>query len=56
VTADVFNAFNFNNFGCYNDVAFTNVNGVRTANPDFGKAGCVIADPRRLQLGLVYDF
>jgi outer membrane receptor protein involved in Fe transport len=56
VTADVFNVFNYNNFGCFNDVAFTNVNGQRTANPDFGKAGCVIADPRRLQLGAVYDF
>jgi outer membrane receptor protein involved in Fe transport len=56
VTADVFNLFNYNNFGCFNDVAFTNVGGVRTANPDFGKAGCVIADPRRLQLGAVYDF
>jgi hypothetical protein len=56
ITADVFNVFNFNNFGCFNDVAFTNVNGVRTANPDFGKSTCVSADARRLQLGAQYDF
>ena len=56
VTADLFNAFNYNNYGCFNDVAFTNVNGVRTANPDFARAGCVVADGRRLQLGAQYDF
>ncbi|MDB4909097.1 MAG: TonB-dependent receptor plug [Gemmatimonadetes bacterium] len=56
VTADLFNIFNFNNYGCFNDVAFTNNNGVRTANPDFARPGCVIADPRRLQLGAVLDF
>ena len=56
VTADVFNAFNFNNYGCFNDVAFTNEKGIRTANPDFGKSGCVVADARRLQLGAQYDF
>jgi hypothetical protein len=56
ITADIFNVFNFNNFGCYNDVAFTNVNGVRTPNPTFGSGGCVIADARRLQLGAQYDW
>ena len=56
VTADVFNVFNFNNFGCYNDVAFTNQNGVRTPSPNFGTGTCVIADARRLQLGAQYDF
>jgi hypothetical protein len=56
ITADVFNVFNYNNFGCFNDVAFTSTNGARTPNPDFGKAGCVISDPRRLQLGAVVDF
>ena len=56
LTADVFNVLNFNNYGCFNDVAFTNENSVRTANPKFGTAGCVIADARRLQLGAVYDF
>ena len=56
ITADVFNMLNFNNFGCFNDVAFTNEKGVRTANPDFGKGNCVVADARRLQLGAQYDF
>lgn len=56
ITADVFNVFNFNNFGCFNDVAFTNENGVRTANPTLGNGNCVIADARRLQLGAQYDF
>jgi hypothetical protein len=56
VTVDMFNIFNYNNFGCFNDVAFTSNNGVLAANPDFGKPGCVISDPRRLQLGAVVDF
>ena len=56
ITADLFNAFNYNNYGCYNDVAFTNVNGVRTANPDFGRGFCVVADARRVQLGAQYDW
>ena len=56
ITADVFNVFNFNNLGCFDDVAFTNEKGVRTANAKFGNGNCVIADPRRLQLGAQYDF
>jgi hypothetical protein len=56
VTVDLFNAFNYNNYGCFNDVAFTNVNGVRTANPDFGRGNCVVADARRIQLGAQYDW
>ena len=56
VTADVFNALNYDNFGCFNDVSFTNENGTRTANKDFGKPGCVIADGRRLQLGAQVDW
>ncbi|AHG89209.1 TonB-dependent receptor plug [Gemmatirosa kalamazoonensis] len=56
ITADLFNAFNYDNFGCFNDTAFTNDNGARKANPDFGKPGCVIADGRRLQLGAQVDF
>ena len=56
ITADVFNVFNFNNYGCFDDVAFTNDNGVRTANPKFGNGNCVIADARRLQLGAQVDF
>ena len=56
VTFDVFNAFNFNNYGCFNDVFATNDNGTRKINPDYGKPGGIIAAPRRAQLGLAYDF
>lgn len=48
VTADLFNAFNWQNYGCYN-----------TSNPDddnYGTAGCMISDPRRLQVGVEYNF
>lgn len=48
VTADLFNALNHNNFGCYNT-------GDRTAT-DFGKPTCVVSDARRLQVGLEYNF
>ena len=53
VTADLFNAFNFQNLGCFNE---TYQNGDGSLNPDFGKAGCVISDPRRFQIGFQYDF
>lgn len=58
VTVDLFNAFNYNNYGCFNEVAYTldAKTKARIANPDYGKAGCVIADGRRLQLGAQYDF
>ncbi|HTG73475.1 MAG TPA: TonB-dependent receptor, partial [Terriglobia bacterium] len=56
VTFDVFNVFNFNNYGCFNDVFATNDNGTRKINADYGKPGCIIADPRRAQIGLSYDF
>ncbi len=42
VTADLFNALNFQNLGCYNTTA--------------GTAGCVVSDPRRLQIGGEYSF
>lgn len=48
VTVDLFNAFNYQNLGCFN-----------TFNPsdaNFGKASCLIADPRRLQIGAEYGF
>jgi outer membrane receptor protein involved in Fe transport len=48
VTADLFNATNNTNYGCYNT-------GDRTA-PNFGTPSCVISDARRLQLGLEYNF
>ncbi len=44
LTVDGFNVLNTQNLGCYN-----------TGNPadgNFGKAGCVISDPRRVQFGL----
>ena len=44
VTLDLFNALNAQNLGCYQ--ALFNPN-----DANFGKAGCVIADPRRLQIG-----
>jgi hypothetical protein len=48
VTLDVFNALNHNNLGCYHT-------GSRT-DKDFGTAGCVVTDARRMQVGAQYDF
>jgi hypothetical protein len=45
VTVDAFNVFNYQNYGCYNTG-----NPADTAN--FGKPGCVVSDPRRVQFGL----
>jgi hypothetical protein len=48
VTLDVFNALNHTNLGCFN-----------TGNPNdvnFGKAGCVVTDARRFQVGAEYNF
>ncbi|MBA3405922.1 MAG: TonB-dependent receptor [Gemmatimonadaceae bacterium] len=48
VTLDVFNAFNRDNFGCFN-----------VGNPkdkNFGNPGCVSTDARRYQLGAEYNF
>ncbi|HEX8244278.1 MAG TPA: TonB-dependent receptor [Longimicrobium sp.] len=47
VTADLFNAFNFTNYGCFNVFNRT--------DPNFGNAGCTITDPRRLQLGVEFN-
>jgi outer membrane receptor protein involved in Fe transport len=47
LTLDVFNAFNYQNFGCY-DVGF--------ASPTQGKSFCVVSDPRRAQIGASYSF
>jgi outer membrane receptor protein involved in Fe transport len=43
ITLDMFNAFNRNNFGCYNTGNRTDAN--------FGQPGCVVTDARRVQLG-----
>src|SRR5689334_24797276 len=43
ISADLFNAFNFTNSGCF-DVFDRN-------NPDFGISRCTVCDPRRLQIG-----
>jgi hypothetical protein len=48
LTVDGFNVFNTQNLGCYN------VGNVNDAN--FGKAGCTISDPRRVQFGLEVGF
>ena len=48
VTVDLFNAFNYQNFGCFD-----------TGNPssaNYGKASCLVSDPRRLQVGAEYGF
>ena len=47
VTVDVFNAFNNKNFGCF-DTGFN--------SPNYGKAGCLVSDARRTQIGAEYTF
>ena len=44
---DVFNAFNYKNFGCY-DVGFK--------SPTYGQSTCLVSDPRRVQIGTEYNF
>ena len=46
-SVDVFNVFNYQNFGCY-DTGFQ--------SKTYGQATCVISDPRRVQLGVDYTF
>lgn len=48
LTAQLFNAFNYQNFGCFNTGPQPNSN--------FGKASCVVSDARRLQIGADYHF
>jgi hypothetical protein len=48
ISLDLFNAFNYQNFGCYHTGSLT--------APDLGKADCVVSDPRRLQIGADYSF
>ena len=53
ITGDLFNVFNTQNLGGFNDT-FIKDNG--QPNPDYGKAGEVVSDPRRFQIGFQYDF
>jgi hypothetical protein len=53
ITGDLFNLFNTQNLGCFDETAFT---GAGDPNDNFGHAGCTISDPRRFQLGFQYDF
>ncbi|HXF96916.1 MAG TPA: TonB-dependent receptor [Gemmatimonadales bacterium] len=48
VRVDLFNAFNYQNLGCYDTFD--------RGSPNFGKANCVVSDPRRLQIGAEYNF
>jgi len=60
VTADLFNVYNFRNLGCFDEFAgsfaLVNNQNVFTPNTNYGHSGCTIADPRRLQIGVAYDF
>jgi len=57
VTGDVFNVFNADNLGCFEEtVTFVGPGGVPDPNENFGNATCVVGDPRRFQLGFQYDF
>jgi hypothetical protein len=49
VILDVFNAFNYDNFGCFNTPA-------NQEDPNFGKPNCIISDPRRAQVGVELNF
>ena len=50
LTADLFNAFNWQNLGCYNHLNSP------VGDPTFSKAECTISDPRRFQVGAEYTF
>ena len=46
------NVFNYQNLGCFNGFIPT----APATNANFGKATCVVSDPRRVQVGMVFDF
>ncbi|HEU5262869.1 MAG TPA: TonB-dependent receptor [Gemmatimonadales bacterium] len=50
VALDLFNVFNWQNLGCYNN------RNAAVGDPAFDDAGCVISDPRRLQVGTEVTF
>jgi hypothetical protein len=58
VTASLFNVFNNENFGCFDETLFNagSAPGETVRNDHWGHGGCLITDPRRLQIGLQYDF
>ena len=53
ITGDLFNVFNWQNLGGFDDVF---IRGDGTENPTFGNAREVISDPRRFQVGIQFDF
>lgn len=58
VTGSVFNVFNTQNLGCFDETFATPGSsvGATVSNPNWGHASCIVSDPRRFQLGLQYDF
>ena len=54
LTADLFNALNRENLGCYD--TGSRLNGDKTVNKNFGTASCVTTDARRVQFGAQVDF
>ena len=55
VVLDLFNAFNSNNFGCYNTTINPPNPPANNSNVNYGKAGCAGLG-RRLQVGVRYGF
>lgn len=53
VTVDAFNVFNYDNFGC-----FATPPNLPSGEPDpnLGTPNCLNGDPRRVQIGVEYDF
>jgi hypothetical protein len=49
LTFDVFNAFDRDNFGCFNT-------GVLPSDLNYGRPGCVVSDARRYQVGAELNF
>lgn len=56
ITADLFNVFNWQNLGNFDDTFIRTTPGGPELNPTFGEAREVVSDPRRFQLGFQYDF